>query len=817
MKRPLVAVTAAFVAGMFAASAGVCSGIVTPLAILAVGVLMTVRIKSVQITRPGSVLLFAFAAGALMWNVRHADLPGDPLSRSAAARLEVKEWTLEGTVRLTDLEEANPDSYQFQLDVDRAWAGNEALDVTGGVSVGWTNPDRPVFARERVRVRGRLNTSLSRVNFETNSYEDYLRGQGIHSAIRVRGPEGVEWVAAAPRWSIAYWVSRFRVDQAHRIEQAVPKSAQSFVLAVWLGYRTTIPPDEYQAYIESGTVHILSVSGVHMAMVFWTATFIARLFVKGIRPRAVVVLTVIVLFTLMSGMRPSALRSAIMVIAYLMADLFDRERDVPTALSLSALLLLIWNPDTFFDAGFQLSFLSVASILLFSEGVDAILSGEAFRSAADPIDEKTPTWSPAWLPVIGLRKTIATSLGVQVLPTPVAIRCFHVFPLLSVVANLFVIPLATIALWLCFMTSLAGLVSSDAALLFGSASLPVVSAIRAIAMWVAAPKVTHLTLVSPTFIAVACYYGFAACTTLAAREERRRVWLTSAAVFLTLALVFWRPWFPEPTVVFLDVGHGDSTFVRSPGGKTMLVDGGDQSMFADMGRRVVTPFLRSNDVARLDCVALSHPDRDHIGGLFYILEHFPVGTVFLSAHESDQPLEQRLLDVCARQGVPVRRLHAGDTFDLDGMRVEALHPPAQWPSAESINNQSLVLRLDWEGTRVLLTGDIELPAEAAISRRDCRAEILKVPHHGSRTSSSEGFVTAVRPQECIVSTGGRTGHEPADDAVLARYRAHGVQIWRTDILGGIRLVRRHGAIAIEAARTLFEAEDQRSISSTALR
>jgi competence protein ComEC len=264
----------------------------------------------------------------------------------------------------------------------------------------------------------------------------------------------------------------------------------------------------------------------------------------------------------------------------------------------------------------------------------------------------------------------------------------------------------------------------------------------------------------------------------------------------------WQPLAPQPRVVFLDVGHGDATFVRSPDGTTLLVDGGDSNNVVDSGQRIVAPFLWSNHVKRLDYVALSHADRDHAGGLFYILHHFPVREFWLSAIPTDRPLERELLDLCARRGVAVRRLHAGEKVDMGGATVEVLHPPSDWPNAEVVNDLSLVLRVTWKGVRILLPGDVETAAETALSRTDCRADILKAPHHGSRTSSSEPLIEAVRPKHCIISTGGTSGREPADEGVLRRYAARGIHIWRTDLLGGIQLTPIGAGIRIESTRKL---------------
>jgi competence protein ComEC len=793
----LVWVAAAFAAGIYIAALAPILGVFAFSTLCLAGVLFAAFQSRLPSRNVPAVLLCAFSVGGLLWNARHGGPPGDPLSRYVVQQDDRKLWALEGRVRLADLEETDPESYSFLLDVDEIREKSTTEPIRGTVAVRWNIPDALVFADERVRVTGRLTPRLSAVNFGASSYEDYMRGQGVHSALQTTGPNAVERLEPGRSTSLRYWASRMRAYQMQRLTEAVPQSALPFLYAVWLGYRTTIAQDEYEAYINSGTAHILSVSGIHMAMVFVTASFLVRLVTRRVRVRALIVMGAVVLFTLMSGLRPSALRSAIMIIVYLLAEIFEREPDSLTALSLSALLLLGWNPDTLFDVGFLLSFLSVASILFFAKPVAAFLgaiSGACRRFLGSTLFPRLMPW------LLALRNTVAVSLAVQILPTPFAIYTFHVFPLGAVAANLLVIPASTLALWLCFLTSVATLVSRDAALLFGHALEPVVGFIRVIVEGMGTSGMTHRVLTSPTTFSVLCYYACVVSCVGIAKSERRRPWVLAAIACAVFAIAGWRPLVSPATVDFLDVGHGDSTFVRSPEGATLLVDGADRTPQVDMGRRIVAPFLWSSHVRRLDYVALTHPDRDHIGGLLFVVEKFPVGTVLLGPTETDRPLEQELLAVCARKGIPVKRVHAGTALDLGGMTLTVLHPPPGWTAAQDVNDQSLVLRLEWNGISILLPGDIEAAAEAAVSETPCHANVLKAPHHGSRTSSSTRFITTVDPECCIISTGGSSGREHVDETILARYRDYDIPVWCTDRFGGIRLRRKHDKVLLESAR-----------------
>lgn len=822
VKRPMEWVAAAFVAGMGAASAGAIPGWWLPLCAAFGGLTVAWLFSDRFASRYISVAVTSFAAGALLWNARHTEETGDPLSRYAAAHPQQEEWTLEGVVRLTDLEDSQPGRCQFVLDVDTVCAAGQTWALRGSAIVYSFKPDAdPVYATQRLRASGTLALAMGRVNPGVKGYEHYLRSKGIHSTLTVRERDGVERLSPGCRWSPAYWASAIRRIQAGRMERFVPPQALGFANAVWLGYRRHIPAKDYQSFVESGTVHILSVSGIHMAMLFWTVSMLGGMFTRSRRRQALFVMAAIVLFTLMTGLRAGTLRAALMIAVYLLADLLNRERDTRTALAVSAIVLLGWNPGLLYDTGFQLSFLSVASLLLFTPPImtafDRVIAWARGPQMPRGIDRGRPfgwraffsnaiarPWPDSWRWNVSrlwrsFRELLAASIAVQVLALPVLIHSFHIVPLIAPLANLMVIPLSTFALWLCLLTQTAGLFSETLAQLFGHALGPIVWAIQAVANWAAGPSWTHPMPASPTLPAMACYWG--AALLWAAHIENPSRWkrLVPAAVLAAACVACWTPWRQDPVAVFLDVGHGDCTFVRWADGRTMLVDGGDRHGEQDLGRNTVAPFLWCNHAARLDCVALSHPDRDHIGGLLYLVERFGVGTLILGPYPTDRPLEQELIQACNRKNVSVRRMRAGEKLVLGAMEAEVLYPPGG-TSGSDVNNSSLVLRLHWNGIRILLPGDIETPAEARLAEEDCAADVLKVPHHGSRTSSSSALLRAVRPSLGVISTGGEHGREHVDPGVVEGYRRAGIPLWRTDWHGGIVLHVHNGAVQVSAER-----------------
>ena len=269
--------------------------------------------------------------------------------------------------------------------------------------------------------------------------------------------------------------------------------------------------------------------------------------------------------------------------------------------------------------------------------------------------------------------------------------------------------------------------------------------------------------------------------------DHPKTWLIAGLVLLCISVVTWRPLFPGPVVDFIDVGHGDATFIRTPAGETLLVDGGDRSPYMDYGSAVVVPFLLSHGVTYLDYVIITHFDRDHMGGLFYVLERIRVGEVLLPWYQEGKQLENEFITHCTALKIPLRRIAIGDEVPLIGASMDVLHPPKTGWESKSSNEQSLVFMLQWCGLNIVLPGDAESEAEARVAQQVDRADILKAGHHGSHTSSSALFIDAIQPRYAIVSTRGSARRQGVHPEVRRRFDERDIPLWRTDFHGGIRL------------------------------
>jgi competence protein ComEC len=303
---------------------------------------------------------------------------------------------------------------------------------------------------------------------------------------------------------------------------------------------------------------------------------------------------------------------------------------------------------------------------------------------------------------------------------------------------------------------------------------------------------------------------------LSLTSSRRRQLAAFAATVATLAIVIVHPFPPWLTtgqleMTVLDVGQGESIFLAMPGGQTMVVDGGGLPDFRnptdapprrppiDIGESVVSPYLWSRSIQELDVVAVTHADEDHLGGIPALLRNFEVAQLWLG-EGTFGPEYQAIEDLAHKRGTQVRRLREGQSHSLGGTRIEVLGP--SWPPAAVRNDQSLLLRLSYGAHRFLLTGDMEAGRERALLAAGLLrpSDILKVAHHGSRSSSQETFLRAVKPVFAVVSTGPDNFYGHPHEVVLERLARARATVLRTDQQGLISITTDGRRLSVDTFR-----------------
>ena len=573
---------------------------------------------------------------------------------------------------------------------------------------------------------------------------------------------------------------------------------QSVLKALVVGDRSGIDDDLRQRFNRAGVGHLLAISGLHVGIVAtlafglfrWLFSFIPALLWRGWGRAwaAGATLFPVLVYGLLAGMSPSTQRAVIMVAVFLFSLMLGRSRDTLNTLAVAALVILIVFPPSLFSISFQLSFAAVLAIVV---GMQQLGLG---RDPGEHWARKTARW------LIG---SVLVSVLAVAGTTPVVLYHFNQTSLVGVAANVLLIPLVGFVVvpmgLLCAMMSF---LLEPLAMLGFQVVLAIVHTAMMIINALSAFPFAALYTVSPSVLEIGVYYA-AGWALLNWRRISIAPWILAMAMIIAVGDgLYWtyqRFWHRDFRVTAIDVGQGTSTLMQFPGGSVMLMDGGgfsDNRIF-DMGQRVVAPLLWRWKIARVDILALSHPNADHLNGLIFIARHFHIRELWINGDVNTTWGYKALMDVCQEEGIAVRIL---DTRTRDrtvgGVTLSVLHPPPGYAvkvgadQQERRNSASLVIHARFEKTAFLLTGDITAEAENAMVQREgtrLASTVLFAPHHGSRTSSSASLIAAVQPQTVVISAGVNNRFGFPHTEVLDRYRGAGCRIWCTCTHGAIIL------------------------------
>jgi competence protein ComEC len=606
-----------------------------------------------------------------------------------------------------------------------------------------------------------------------------------------------------------------------RIERLYPGDTyrSGMMQALMIGQSFQLERVWTQYYRETGTFHALVISGTHVAIL--AAFFLFFLRVCFVPESLALLLTVVAawFYALLTGWLAPCTRAASGLTLVLIAGYFYRERRPLNLLAAVALGFLVFDPEQLFDASFQLTFLAVAFLGAFATPLIRATSGPLARGLQDLGDTDrdihlAPRVAQFRIEMRQLAETVsrvahlpprAGTLAVAVtgrlllffyeitvisaviqagLALPMVVY-FHRVGLSGLSANAFVVPLMGLAVPLGFVAVFTGWVW--------------VAKIAGVLLWLSQKVVYWHAGIEPGWRIPTppVWLGVAfSASLIAAAVARGRWWRTGTAlaVAVLLALLLWHPFPPdvhpgELEMTAIDVGQGDSIFVVFPDGKRMLVDGGGIPAFGhqtrsqlDIGEDVVAPYLWDRGIRNLDVVVLSHAHEDHIGGLPALVGDFHPKELWTGA-TPDSPTWQTLRVKAAANGVKIVPMHFPRRFAFGGAEIEVLAPPADYVATDSPkNDDSLVLRLGYGRNGFLLPGDAERPIERDMLAEDeiRRTDVLKVAHHGSRTSSTEDFVSAVEPVFAVISVGFENSYGHPNRDVVERLRQHRAVVYRTD-------------------------------------
>ncbi len=713
-----------------------------------------------------AVLLLAFALTGVRASIRLADSLSDDLVG--------QDVTVVGVI--SSLPRVDALGTRFQFRVETARRGAQAVAMPERVQLAWYR-DRdddglagigPASARagERWRFSVRLRPPYGAMNPHGFDQELYLFEQGIRATGSVRAQPAPQRLADAQPWAI----DRLRQALRDRLAHALPDDprAAGVIAALAIGDQSAIDKADWDVFRATGVAHLMSISGLHVTMFAWGAGVLAgwawrrseRAMLRVPAPIAALWggLAAALAYALLSGFGVPAQRTVWMLATLALLRTLGLQWPGPMLLLAAAAVVCAADPWALWQPGFWLSFVAVGWLMVASQRPAPAPIGRLARLRGVAGD--------AW------RTQVVCSLGLA----PLSMLFFQQVSIAGFLANLVAVPVITLLVTpLSLLATLVPPLSVVAAVVLAplSALLARLADMPAAVWTAAAPEPWAL---------IAALVG---CGLLLMPLP----WAWRTLGLLLLPPLLW-PVVPRPDegrfeLVAVDIGQGSAVLVRTRSHLLLADAGPSWGPQAEAGSRVLLPLLRARGEPRIDTLVLTHGDADHIGGAGALLRGMPVADV-LTSIPSTHPLAQ----TAASAGSRWTRCHAGQAWTWDGVSFRVLHPLAD-DSIPTSNATSCVLQVrDRDGLTALITGDIEAPQEAALVQREgdaLRSQILIVPHHGSRTSSSAAFLARVAPEVAVVQAGyqNRFGHPAAD--VVQRIRESGAQVVRTDHCGAFTL------------------------------
>ncbi len=673
-----------------------------------------------------------------------------------------------------------PNRTDWIVDARTITAGDSIFAVKGRVLVSWYDTTFvDVKYGNGIAIRGRLLHPQGRRNPGGFDYRAYLARRSIHALFRPDLKTPPELTASRSGSYLLrhmiYPVRRFVIDA---VERTTDGEARHILRALLTGDRGRITPELRDDFSRAGVIHVLAVSGLHVGFILMLATTLFRKMRLSASPRIFLTIGVVAFFAALTEAHAPVVRASIMASVYLVGTRLERRTNGLNCIGVAALTLLILHPMDLFDLGFQLSFTAVLSIALFYQPILSIPVIRKLEILAHRI--------PLGRYLISLT---AISAAAQIGTLPLVAIYFNRIPLLSLPANILIVPLVGVIVALGIATVLAALASGTVAHLMGVVDQSLLTFLIKSTGWISELPLSHLTVPTPGAGPVILYVMLILLL-LNWRSQIHVKRIVFAMLLTANGLVWISALKDNPNVVRwiqFDVGQGDSALLRLPRGHTMLIDGGDKTPYFDAGEQIIAPYLRRQGIRKLDIVVLTHAHNDHVGGLGFICREFDVGQFITSITEDSTQLLKNLHQILLSRSIPVQTILAPDSITrFPGVRIDFLWPLTFEPT-QSENNRSVVLAVTYGKSGLLFMGDAELQAESAIMQQmvmlDC--DVIKAGHHGSHSSSSQKFLATVSPDRAVISVGRRNRYRHPSDAVIRRFKEMEIPVDRTDHDGAV--------------------------------
>lgn len=597
-------------------------------------------------------------------------------------------------------------------------------------------------------------------NYKGYNYKQYLKTKKIIGTVELEKAK----ILKSSNGSFIHNIQKYIRDTINGI---LTDEEGNLLLAILLGDKDKLSEDIQENFKTSNLSHMLAVSGAHVSYIILGLTYVLQNSIIGKKNGKIVCIFFLLVFMAITNFTPSVTRACIMAILTLFSSIIYRKSDVYTNISVAALITLIFNPYSLLDLGFQLSYGGTIGIIIFIKRIQEKKSNSK---------------------VINYIKQMAlVSIYANIIIIPIMMYHFNTVSFTFIISNIMASPILGIIVITGFLFIIASITVKPLTRLIAIFIKPILSILIKISQICSKLPFSNILVVTPYMFNVISYYAIILYCIKSKKNNKCKIIICLLIVLILINFIIYI--FPQKLrIFFIDVGQGDSTLIITPDKKMVLIDGGGSDSF-DVGEKVLLPYLLDRRILKIDYVLISHFDTDHCGGILTIMEKVKVKNIIISEQAEHSENYERFKKLMIHKRIRLIEVKKGDKIKIGRYsEFKILFPTSRLLSENPLNNNSIVAQFNYNNFKMLFTGDIEKLAEQQIlkaEKAEIRADILKVAHHGSKTSSIPEFIKAVKPKIALIGVGKNNTFGHPNQQTIKNLENIKCRIYRTDLQGEI--------------------------------
>lgn len=597
-------------------------------------------------------------------------------------------------------------------------------------------------------------------NYKGYNYKQYLKTKKIIGTVELEKAK----ILKSSNGSFIHNIQKYIKDTRNG---TLTDEEGNLLLAILSGDKDKLSEDIQESFKTSNLSHMLAVSGAHVSYIILGLTYVLQNSIIGKKNGKIVCIFFLLVFMAITNFTPSVTRACIMAVLTLFSGIIYRKSDVYTNISVAALITLIFNPYSLLDLGFQLSYGGTIGIIIFIKRIQEKKSNSK---------------------VINYIKQMAlVSIYANIIIIPIMMYHFNTVSFTFIISNIMASPILGIIVITGFLFIIASITVKPLTRLIAIFIKPILSILIKISQICSKLPFSNILVVTPYMFNVISYYAIILYCIKSKKNNKCKIIICLLIVLILINFIIYI--FPQKLrIFFIDVGQGDSTLIITPDKKTVLIDGGGSDSF-DVGKKVLLPYLLDRRILKIDYVLISHFDTDHCGGILTIMEKVKVKNIIISEQAEHSENYERFKKLMIHKKIRLIEVKKGDKIKIGRYsEFKILFPTSRLLSENPLNNNSIVAQFNYNNFKMLFTGDIEKLAEQQIlkaEKAEIRADILKVAHHGSKTSSIPEFIKAVKPKIALIGVGKNNTFGHPNQQTIKNLENIKCRIYRTDLQGEI--------------------------------